>query len=402
MRFLWVVRSIPLLPDDGASIYSNGLIRALLKTGATGTLVGFGEMTPPPSVEGLRVRSIPSPSRNRIFSLASSLQSDAFRLQSRELAGIVDEELAQSPDVVITDYFAMGWLLPNIEIRRRALPILPALVYISHNHEPTVRRQVASDEENPLKRFLMRVDAEKGARLDQNLVRAADLITVNTEIDEQLYREDAPSKKIVVLKPAYDGEIIPTRPITHDLPRRVVITGSFDWIAKLTSLTRFLEAAEVPFERAGIEIVVVGRGRAETIEHLRRKYPFATFTGRVDDVRPYLADARIGIMPDEVGGGFKHKYLYYIFAGIAVATIRSQFIGIPVDPKQDVISAATIENLVDAVVACIDDVASLEGMRIRCWNACAREFNWIDRGQHLRQAMDSVLTDRHSPPKVGG
>ncbi len=41
MRFLWISRDLPLLADNGARIYSNGLIGALLGAGAVGSLICY-------------------------------------------------------------------------------------------------------------------------------------------------------------------------------------------------------------------------------------------------------------------------------------------------------------------------------------------------------------------------
>jgi glycosyltransferase involved in cell wall biosynthesis len=249
---------------------------------------------------------------------------------------------------------------------------------------------VAASAENPFLRQVLKLDAEKAARLDLRLARAADLIIANTDDDRHAYEKDVPLKPVLTLVPAYDGEITSTRAIDTSIPRRVVITGTFEWIAKQSALRRFVKAAEGPFRQAGIELLIVGRGPQALVDELSAKSDICRFTGWVEDVRPYLRGARIGIMPDDVGGGFKHKYLYYIFAGLPIATIRSQVAGLPVDVERDMIVRDSIGELVEAIVHMIDDIPLLNEMRERCWNACATAFSWTERGVRLRQAIDAV------------
>lgn len=391
MRFLWITRSSPFDPDDGAVFYSSGLIRALLSTGATGTVVCYGN---PPSHEvwpGLTVRGVVPGKLPRLFSLATPLNSDAFRLKSRALSELVESELRTAPDVVFVDYFAMGWIVPQIEAAPGNRPLL---VYVSHNYEPAVRPQVAAAEPNPIKRQILVHDAGKAIRLDRRTAQHADLIVAITDADKAAYQKDVPETPIVVATPGYDEPSAEPRPITADLPRRAVISGSFVWVAKLNTLKNFLEAAKTPFTNAGIELVVAGKGEKEAILDLQHRYSFATFTGRVRDVRPYLAQGRIGIMPDTIGGGFKLKYLDYIFNGLAVATIRSQFVGLSLDADRDVLAGDTVEEMVQTIVAHIDDVETLDGMRRRCWNACSQAFRWNDRGVLLRAAIKSCSTQQ--------
>lgn len=240
----------------------------------------------------------------------------------------------------------------------------------------------------------MRFDARKAGRTERQLVEACDLLAVNTDDDKAQFQRDAPHKSIITLTPGYDGEIRPTRPITTSLPRRVIAVGAFEWIAKQSALRRFLQIAERPFREAAIEFLVVGRAPREFIQELSAKHPFCRFTGPVEDVKSYIPEARIGVVVDDVGGGFKHKFLYYIFGGVAAAAIRSQISGLPLDPERDIIARGSMDELVSAIVERIDDIKTLDGMRQRCWDACARAFGWDERGERLAEAIRQAGTAR--------
>ena len=388
MKFLWIAKDFPAIPDTGALLYTNGLLRSFLDAGVEGTLLMYGSAAEIfRGGDALKVRGVALPRRHRVFSLFSSLQSDAWRLQSAAFLRAMTEELACKPDVVVIDYFAMGWVLPKLMSIFQKLHERPKLVYISHNYERDVRKSVALSASNQLMRAVMVFDAFKAGRLEDRLVAAADVVTAITDEDRRLYLRDAPGKSVLTLKPAFNGEIKPTAPITVETPRRVVLVGSFEWAAKQFVLRRLLEAAETPFAQTAIELVVVGKIPDAFRDEMASNYHTVRFTGRVDDVRPFLRGGRIGLMPDDIGGGFKLKILDYVFDGLAVATIASQAAGLPLRPGVDMITAETIPELVAAVVAAIDDVARLEGMRRLAWAACADQFDWKDRGQALKAAL---------------
>ncbi len=175
---------------------------------------------------------------------------------------------------------------------------------------------------------------------------AAGMLTTITDKDRAAYEAQAPGKSIVTLPPGYDGSMAPTKPITSNRPKRVTMVGAFVWIAKRESLRRFVAAAERPFSKAGIELLVIGKVPDGLMEEIRSKYTVCKFAGWVDDVRATVETARMGVMPDEVGGGFKLKYLEYIFAGLPVAAIRSQAAGLPLDIERDMMPADDIDGLV--------------------------------------------------------
>ncbi len=388
MRFLWIAKDFPDIPDTGALLYTNGLLKSFVDAGATGSLLTYGSPTGVfAGSPGVKVRAVLLPRRNRAFSLFSSQQSDAWRLKSSLFLQALDEELAQYPDVVIIDYFAMGWTLSHLLARFHQMRERPKLVYISHNYERAVRKAVALSASSPVMRTVMLLDAFKAGKLEDRLVAAADVITTITDEDRQLYLHDAPKKAVLTLKPAFNGEIKTTSPITADTPRRVVLVGSFEWAAKQFVLRRFLDAAEEPFKHAAIELLVVGKIPNAFRSEMASSHQTIRFTGRVDDVRPFIQGGRIGLMPDDIGGGFKLKILDYVFDGLAVATIASQAAGLPLQPDVDMITGETIPDLVSQIVGAIDDVARLDGMRRSAWAACADQFDWKSRGQALRAAL---------------
>lgn len=389
-RFIWLAPEIPFNPDSGQLIYSNGLLRGLLETGAQGVLIAFAREQSREYPLGLEVKAVSRPKRWRPLSLFSTLHSDAWRLRNEESAACLRAAVLAQPDIIVIDYFATGWALPIVREALSGRRRRPVLVYLAHNYESDLRKQVANSMRNPIWHLVLRIDAWKAARLERDLCNTCDLIVANTDEDKRRFEASFPGKFAITLSPAYDGDITATRPITAALPRKVLIVGAFDWIAKQTNLRRFLAAAQKPFQAAGIDLLVVGRAQRSFIEELTRKHPFCKFTGPVEDVRPFLSSARIGVMPDEVGGGFKHKYLYYIFSGLAVATFRSQTAGLPVNVDRDMIARDSLEGLVAGIVEGIDDIPRLEEMRRRCWEACAQAFSWTDRARRLRVAIEQI------------
>jgi glycosyltransferase involved in cell wall biosynthesis len=95
-------------------------------------------------------------------------------------------------------------------------------------------------------------------------------------------------------------------------------------------------------------------------------------------------------MPDEVGGGFKLKLLDYVFGGLPIATIGSQFNDLPLDMDRDAIARENVADLVAAIVEAMDDIPRLEAMRRRALAACEGRFDWAERGARLAEAIAAI------------
>src|SRR5207302_9027794 len=128
------------------------------------------------------------------------------------------------------------------------------------------------------KRQIVLVDGIKTIRLERSLVKAVDLMTAITPDDCSLYRQTSPEKPIEVLTPGYRGRSVAARRITRDTPRRAVIVGNFNWIAKRMNLQEFIDAADRSFATQGIELEVVGGGQESFFQAMRQKVSATHFT----------------------------------------------------------------------------------------------------------------------------
>ncbi len=386
MRCLWITRQDPRPADSGELIYTRGLLTSLAaRPGMEITVLAHGTAQPchgaPPVTWELH-GAIPT---DRVRSLASPLPADAFRLGNAVQRAALARLLGQDWDWVIIDQAACAWSLDLLGKYRR-------VAYLAHNHEASVRRQVAAGGGSSFAlRMALQWDASKYARMERDLCQRADLITTLTPRDAAAFLADNPGKPVCILPPGYHGEIPagPPRELTEATPRTVVLSGAFEWIAKRRNLESFLRAAAGPFQRAGVGFRVVGKADPAWFEALAKRYPWASFHPNVPSVTPHLDQARIGLIPEALGGGFKLKALDYIFRGLPVAAIDAALSGVPVDPATGAITAGDPASLATAVVARIDDLGFLNHAARQALEACRHAFHWEDRGITLARALEN-------------
>lgn len=396
MRCLWITRDYPYPPDAGDVIYSSRLLEAFAAAGAKVTIVcrrrdGLNPNDPPPPPE-MEWRVVIAPLRGSASAVFSRLPNAARRYDTPAMRAAVQEELERPWDVVLVDNLGAAWVLPLLRACWAGRRDRPILVYVSHNHEASTRRLMADNAPgNPLVRFLMRRDGDKVDPLERSMVEMADLITANTPADEVAYRADFPDKRYVVLTPGYLDRVTAERSITSAMPRQAIILGSFDWLAKRVNLAEFVEAADPLFADVGAELLVIGRGPEPWIDEMRGRLRATTFTGFVDEVTGYLDGARVGIVSERSGGGFKHKVLYYVFNRIPVAVLEGSIAGVPLVPGESLLSYPTVETLARGVLDRLDDVDELNRIQQRAFAQCAGAFDWADRGVDLYETLEELI-----------
>ncbi|MBK1825428.1 glycosyltransferase [Haloferula rosea] len=383
--YLWITRQDPRPADSGELIYTLGLIRALAATGEVRlTVLGHRAGDSESDIEGVSWDLPSSIASKSPLSLLSRLPSDAHRLADPRIRDTLRWHIGSATfDGIIIDQAANAWALDDLP---EDLPVF----YVSHNHEAIVRTEIAGSQEGALPlRLALRFDASKYAALERRLCATAKVISAITPRDESHYRDDFPDKHYCQLPPGFEGEIpsSPERPITEETPRRVVLAGTFEWIAKRRNLEAFLHDAESLFEPAGIEFHVVGKAKPDYFESLSQRHPWARFIPNVPSMAPHLRDARIGLIPEALGGGFKLKALDYIFHGLPLASIGSALSGLPLTPGANVIAAGTTRELASQIATRIDDLEHLNHLAESALARCQKAFDWADRGRTLAAAL---------------
>jgi polysaccharide biosynthesis protein PslH len=400
MNVLWLTREYTRRTDRGDLLYSEGLIQALAQAGASVTIICAGDRDLASSTPDIQYICVTPALRSRYRSLLSSLPSDAYRLSFSTFADQIRNALGENTyDAVVIDNIAMGWVLPHLpSVRNRGKS--PAIIYVAHNFEHSTRFGIAKAyRESAIIRLALCLDAWKYSRLERQLIRCSNAVSAITSADASALAALPSSKHIIVLPPGFAGEPTAALPILEQLPRRCIIVGSFGWIAKQENLRHFLEKAEIPLTSANIELQIVGWAEPEFIAKIRRKFPYVDFVGPVDDVGPYIRGARIGIMPDAIGGGFKLKYLDYIFNGVPFATTDVRMAGLPVEIHNCALAEADLSKLIEAIVSNIDRTDKLDTMRRWAIELCQHKFDWASRGSLL---YDTISHFAVSVPSSAG
>jgi glycosyltransferase involved in cell wall biosynthesis len=409
MHCLWFTLADPFPPTNGQFLYSGGLIAALSSAGANIDVVGLARVEGKHS-NGKRHGSVcwwlvDCKERTAVDSVISPLPQMAARLDTCAMRRMVEEVLYKDRpfewDAIIFDSLSAAFALSAVLARYPNSSSRPLLIYIAQNHEADLARQIARVQPHGVKRQFQRIDAYKVACLERQLLRTCDLVTADSPEDCFALSELAPHAKIELLLPAYMGRRVAARQIGRSTPRRVIMVGSLEWLPKRINIEEFVAAADNVFEAAGIELVIVGDGQAAHLNKLRRKVKATKFTGRVEDVSPYLAEARLGVVAERVGGGFKMKVLDYIFHRVPMLILAGTAPGLNLRHDRSFIACHSHEELASAAVRMIDDLPLLNRLQEAAFDTCEKGYELGDRGHKLVGWISNLQASARRPPTAG-
>jgi polysaccharide biosynthesis protein PslH len=389
MKCLWIARYMPYPLDAGAKVYSAKLAESLAAAGSTVRFLGFGSADAAPRDCGVEYIPVGSQQRSQVASVVSRLPIAAAIDATPDYKSLLEEQLRGEWDAIVFDIYGSGWALQRcLDYVREQKIRRTVLVHVSHNHESAVWASMAREARGSLvRRAVLWQNSLKVRALERKLVANVDVLSAICDEDLEALQVKLPPEQTVTLTPGYAGPVVEQRFIGDWTPRRVIIVGSFRWVMKQENLARFVECAEPIFQEHGIQLDVVGDVPDELLATLKPNCRATTFHGFVDDMAPLLSQARLAVVPELIGGGFKLKFLDYFFSRIPVATLSGAAAGLPIALRQQLMEADDVRGLVDTIVASVDQLDRLNELQDRAFHIARTLFRWEDRGVRLKHAI---------------
>ena len=372
--------------------------------------MGFGDANAvPDSAAGVEWLAVPGKRRNKVLAALGELPIAAAIDATKGYGALLEEQLSEPWDALVLDSYATGWALERcLRYRNERPEHAPVLVHVSHNHEEALWGTLAREADGSApKRWALRRNAGQVGMLERRIIRSMDLVTAITDEDRRSLSDGADHIRMLTLTPGYNGWVAGERRIAAATPRRVIIMSSFHWIVKQENIARFLKAADPIFKQHGIELDLVGDMPPALLSALRPLCRATHFHGFLTDVAPLLRDARLGIVHESIGGGFKLKLLDYIFARVPVATVSQAVAGLSDELRRAMLTNTSQEGLIDNIVSHIDRFDELNRMQERAFSLGSAQFQWSVRGEQFRQQIVDARQKRaateatRSPPGAG-
>jgi glycosyltransferase involved in cell wall biosynthesis len=396
MKLLLLTPQLPYPPQQGTSLRNYHIIRGLageheitllsfLEEGQTATsaTLSAGE---PAQIAPLidlckRIETVPLPSRSpgkRLRQLLTTRQPDmAHRLYSPAFNGRLQHLLTKTHfDIVQIEGIELARM---IEIIRQASP-KTKVVFDNHNAETELqRRNMLTDLRQP-RRWLAAayswVQARRLASFERWACEQADWVTAVSQTDQQHLQSlisQSPNLPISVIPNCIDTTLYQDLTALGDLSGLsydLVFSGKMDYRPNVDAVLWFADAVwpGIKAARPSTTWAIVGQKPHPRLDHLR-EWEGITVTGWVADVRPYLAGARVFIMPFRVGSGTRLKLIEAMAAGKAIVSTRIGAEGFAVADGRELVLADGAGEMGTAVLHLLQNPAE----RARLGQA-ARQF----------------------------
>lgn len=251
-----------------------------------------------------------------------------------------------------------------------------------------------------LKRWVYRREWHQIAALEQRIAREADLASFVSDAEAALFNRLVPNHhaKVVGVSNGVDHLYFDPAgryPTVYDTSMpNFVFTGTMDYPPNADAVVWF--ATDIlPIVRRSLpnaQFHVVGHSPNDAVLRLG-KIEGVHVTGRVADVRPYVAHATASVAPLRIARGIQNKVLEAMALGRPVVVTQDGLEGIDAVPDKEVILADTAATF---AAACVGLATGTNGQAIgEAARACIlRHYDWPVRlsrfDDMLRPAETSI------------
>ena len=264
---------------------------------------------------------------------------------SAEGRHVIAAELSHEPDLVVVDFAHTTVLLgPDLS--------MPTILF-THNVETEIFARHLQLARNPLLRAVWRNQLAKMRRFEKAALQRFDTVVAVSQRDQEIFRNEY-DVDAVTIPTGVDLGHFEFRPAERNnkTSLNIVFTASMDSYANIDGVRWFMEEVWPAIAKARPDARVTIAGRKPDpglVRDLRERGLPWTFTGFVDDIRPYLYDADVYIIPLRVGGGTRIKVYEAMAAGRPVVSTAVGVEGLPLEPEHHYLLGETAQSFADAV-----------------------------------------------------
>lgn len=313
---------------------------------------------------------------------------------AKQLKNIVEMDGKESSfDVVHVEHLrgsAYGVFLksifPNIPI------VWDSVDSISHLFE-----QASKQSGSSFGKIITRLELGRTRKAEGDLVCRFSRVLVTSATDKNALAKLVPngrkSVQISVLPNGVDLDYFtPNESVQRD-PQTIVFSGKMSYHANI-SMVKYLVGDVMPRvweHRSETQLVIVGKDPPSDIRSLAGN-PRITVTGTVEDIRPYLWEATVAVVPLVYGAGIQNKILEAMATETPVVTTSKATSALQASPGRDILVADTPNDFAAEILRLLEnknlqvEVAKMGLQYVR------KHHDWVGIAGQLLDTYQELIT----------
>jgi len=303
-----------------------------------------------------------------------SLRAEAFRLVN-----------AREVDLCVADFLLA---IPNI---RLGGPV--PLVFFEHNVEHMIWKRLGEVETRRWRRALLGLEWRKMRRCEARACTRADVTIAVSEVDRALLAATAPGARVFAVPTGVDISYFAPNGVS-EVPAHLVFTGSMDWYPNEDAILHFMDTIlpSIRREIPGVSMTVAGRSPSPRVRRAATEAGVRV-AGTVNDIRPFIGEAAVYVVPLRVGGGTRLKIFEALAMAKAVVSTSIGAEGLPLTPGEHFVRADEPAEFARAVTSLLRNPSRRRALGAAGRRLVEERYSWAQTAREFEARCEEVLTD---------
>ncbi len=268
-------------------------------------------------------------------------------------------------------------------------PDLPRAILFQHNVETMIWRRHVEHAPNPLRRWYFQQQADRMFRYERRVCRESGHVVAVSKTDADEMRRLFDLSRVTEIPTGVNIEyFLPPTP-TPAPSADLVFVGSMDWLPNVDGVLYFVREI-LPLirrQRPETTLAIVGRTPPPKIADLAAADPGIRITGTVPDIRPWLWNSAVSIVPLRIGGGTRLKIYEAMAAKIPVVSTTIGAEGLTVHPPRDIRLADQPAEFARNCLELLASPALRTEISTAAWNMVNDHFSW----DHVSRCFEDIM-----------
>ena len=222
---------------------------------------------------------------------------------------------------------------------------------MAHNVESQIWRRYYETEANPLRRWYIGRQWQKYEAFERRVFQQVDRVVAVSAEDSVLIRNHFGVGHVDVVENGVDTNYFQPGS-SQRVPGQILFLGSLDWRPNLDAVEQLLSRVfpAVLAQEPSARLCLVGRSPPEFLRRRLAATPGVELYADVKDVRPFLAQAALMVVPLRIGGGSRLKILEAFASGLPVISTKVGAEGLDASHGTHLTAVDTVENMTTAIL----------------------------------------------------
>ena len=411
VKTLFITRHLPYPPMGGAALRNWQNINIMLYFGSVG-VISIQENSSkdnakypyPPKVslwKNYYVSKMESKNplwlwqkiKNKLWFLQTQAHPWTNKLYSEKVAQELEQVLQEfKPQIIV---FEELWLFPYL---KKLKSCKCHFIYDTHNIEASLRKEIYGSLQGIKSKIKSALLLTKIRAIESSFIRQVDQVWVCSDNDAALIQKLYGKKSHLQIVPNginisdYNTIRLGNCPLPKNLqitPHTIIFTAAFGYKPNGVAAQILTEQIYPKLQKIYPDccLLLVGREPTKQMKEAAKNTPGIIVTGKVPDVRPYLAAASVVVVPLLEGGGTRLKILEAFAAGRPVVSTSKGAEGLKAQNGEHLLIRDNIEDIVVGVGQLWSDPSLTQRLTDAGYELVKGEYSWQAVGKEIQQAV---------------